>query len=95
MQFDAHLERVRLGLAGRRLLFLHDARQDAKLILDVMADLVSDHVSLGELARLIARASAELRLKVAEERGVEIDTLIARAIERTHGRLREGAGRRF
>ncbi len=55
-----------------------------------MADLVRDHIGLGEFARLAA-AAAEARLHIVEERGVEIDALVGRAIKRTHRRLREAA----
>ena len=55
-----------------------------------MTDLVGDHVGLRELAGLAAGTAAELSLQIVEERGVEIDALIVRAIERAHGRPREG-----
>ena len=66
-------------------------RQDAELVLHVMADLVGDHIGFRELAGIAARAGAELVLQIVEERRVEIDALIARAIERPHRRLREAA----
>ena len=56
-----------------------------------MADLVRNHVGLGKLAGVAVRAAAELVLQIVEERGIEIDALIARTVERPHGRLREGA----
>src|ERR1043165_1809175 len=87
LQLDAHLQAVRFGLARGSLLLLH-LRQDAELVLHVMPDLVRDHVSLRELARARADiAAAEAPLEVAEERRIEIDLLVGRAIERTHGRL--------
>ncbi len=52
------------------------ARQDAEQILDVMSDLVRDHISVGEFA-----AAAEIALHLTEERRVEIHLLVARAIE--------------
>ena len=53
----------------------------------MMADLVRDHVRLGEIAR-----RAEAALHVVEERGVEIDALVVGAIERPHRGL-AGAAR--
>src|SRR5208282_2889116 len=57
LQFDAHLQAVRLGAARRRLLLLHDARKNAELILHVMADLVGDDIGLGKLAGIAVRAA--------------------------------------
>ena len=57
-----------------------------------MADLVRDHVGAGELAGFAA-AAAEAPLQVLEERRVEIDLVVARAIERPHRALRRAAGR--
>ena len=66
--------------------------QDAEQVLHVMADLVRDHVGLRELARLAADvAAAESGRDLIEERGVEIDLLVGRAIERPHGGLRRAA----
>jgi hypothetical protein len=83
------------ALARRGLLHLRHARKNAELILHVMADLVGNHVGLGELAGVAVRTAAELVLQIVEERGIEVDALIARAVERSHGRLREGAWRRL
>src|SRR5262245_2114582 len=55
-----------------------------------MADLVRDYVSLGKLAGLAA-ASLKPLLQLLEERGVQIDPPIERAVERAHGRLRRAA----
>ena len=60
-----------------------------------MADLVGDHIGLREPARRAVRAGAELALHIVEERGVEIDALIARAVERPHRRFGKGARRRL
>ena len=62
--------------------------QDAEEVLHVVADLVRDHIGIGEIA-----AAAELLLHVVEEGHVEIDLLVDRAIERTHGGLRLAAAR--
>src|SRR3984957_14031823 len=95
LQLDAHLELVRLDLAGGGLLRLPDLRQDAKLVLHVMADLVGDHIGFGEFAGVAVRAGAELVLHVVEKRGVEIDALVERAVERPLGRFGESARRRL
>src|SRR5262249_30347969 len=60
-----------------------------------MTNFVGDHVGLGELASFVARTGAELVLQIVEERGVEIDARVARAIERAHGGAGERAGRRL
>src|SRR5262245_13016739 len=52
----------------------------------MMADLVGDHVGLCELAAFASDvAAAEALLDILKERGVEIDLLIIRTIEWTHG----------
>src|SRR6516164_3031435 len=60
-----------------------------------MADFVGDHIGFGELAGFAVRAAAKLILQIVEERGVEINALIARAIKWTHRRSRKGTGGRF
>ena len=56
-----------------------------------MADFVRDHIGFGKAARLVARAGVEFVLHVPEERHVQVDILILRAIERPHRRLRHAA----
>src|SRR5262245_59276117 len=57
-----------------------------------MPDLVRDHVGLRKLARPAADvAAAEARRDLIEERSVEVNLLIGRAIERSHGALRGSA----
>src|SRR5712691_5029593 len=92
LQLDLDLQVIRLDLADGVLTLLH-LRQDAEQILHVVTDLVGDHVSLGELARLAVVAAAEPALQVAEERRVEIDPLVVGTIERPHGGARGAAGR--
>src|SRR5580698_951504 len=60
-----------------------------------MADFVGDDIGLGELARLAVAAGAELGLHIVEERGVEINARVARAVERPHRRLRHAAAARL
>src|SRR6185295_5808110 len=74
LELDLHLEPVCVGLAHAALLRLH-LRQDAELVLHMMADLVRDHVGLRELAGR-AIAAAEAAFELAEERRVEIDFLV-------------------
>ena len=92
LQLDPHLQRLAPRLSPAALLRLLHLRQDAEQVLHVMADLVRDHIGLRELAGLAA-AAAEARLELAEERGVEIDLAVVRAIERPHRALRHAAGR--
>src|SRR5262249_60499764 len=50
-----------------------------------MADLMRDHIGLRKPARRAADvAAAETRRDLIEERGVEVDLLIGRAVERSH-----------
>src|SRR4051794_18942776 len=86
-QLDSHRELVALDLADFLLPLLH-ARQDAELVLDVVAHLVRDYVRIGEVA-----ARAEPALHLLEERQIDVDLLIERTIERPHGRLRAAAAR--
>ena len=86
-QLDAHGERI--GLAARNLpLALLDLRQDAELVLDVMADLVSDDIGISEIT-----AGPHFRRHLLEEVGVQINPAIIGAIERAHRRLRAAAAR--
>src|SRR5262249_21460533 len=94
LQLDAHLDAIGLRLVDA-LLELMRLRQDTELVLHMMADLVRDDVGLHELAGAAAGIAAmEARLDLAEERGIEIDLLVVRAIERTHGALGIAAGGR-
>ena len=95
LQLDAHLELVHLRFARCGLLRLHHARENAELVLHVMTDFVRNHISLRELAGVAVRSAAELVPKIIKERCVEIDALIAWAVERPHSRAGKGAGRRL
>ena len=51
-----------------------------------------DHIGLGKLAGVVTNlAAAKASHDLVEERGVEIDLLIGRAVERSHGALRGSA----
>ena len=56
-QFDADGELVALDLADLLLALLH-LRQDAEQVLDVVPDLVRDHIGIGEVAAGPERAAA-------------------------------------
>jgi hypothetical protein len=66
--------------------------QNAELVLDVVTNLMRNHICLRELAGLTAHiATVKTPLKVLEEARVEIDLLVNGAIERTHSGLRKSA----
>ena len=67
--------------------FLADFSLGARDFLHVVADLVSDHVSLGEFAR-----SAEPSLHFVEKAEVEINLFVAGTVKRAGSGLREAAG---
>ena len=88
LQFLAHQQAVvafhpRTALAGR----LH-LPGNAEQRLDVMTDLMGDHIGLGEVA-----CSGKAPGHLVEELQVEVDLLIARAVERADRRTGEAAGR--
>src|SRR5262245_30963749 len=91
LQLHFDLQLVGLALVEAALHLLHLGKNPEQL-LDMVAHLVGDDVGLGELARL-AVAAAEPVFQVAEERGVDVDALIAGAVERPHGGLRHAAAR--
>src|SRR4051794_10902189 len=91
LQFDLHLERIRLRLAAGLLLQARHARNDAEQVLDVMAGLMGDDVGGGEVTGGLAGAPAKTRLDLAEETGVEEDGPVGRTIEWSHRRLRPAA----
>ena len=71
LQLDANGLALRPGASARVL-------QQTELVLDVVAVLVGDHVTLGEWSALRAEAGAQL----VEEARVEVDPPVLRAIER-------------
>src|SRR4051812_66695 len=74
LQLDPHLELVRTRPILSLLSLLH-LRENTEEILNVMTDLVRDHISFGKLTGLAATAVESL-LELAEERSVQIKTLI-------------------
>ncbi len=57
-------------------------------VLDMMAEFMRDHIILREIA-----LGAEAVGQFVEEAGVQIDSLVGRAVERPHRRLRRAAAR--
>ena len=91
MQLHSHLQTIRLGLPHCTLLLLH-LWQQSELVLKVVADLVSNHIGLRELAGLAADvATTEAPLKVLKEACIEVDLSVVRTIEGTHCGLRKPA----
>jgi hypothetical protein len=86
LELHAHLQQVRVTLAGALLRLLHLFR-NAQLMLHVMTDFVRNDIGLGKIARC-----SEARLQVAVETEIEIDPLVARTVERPHGGLTGAAG---
>ena len=84
LQLDPNLELIPVDGIHAALCVLH-LGQDSKQILQVVADLVRDNLGLGELTALASDiATAETPLEILKERGVEINLLIVRAVERAH-----------
>src|SRR5438874_902726 len=77
----------RVGLRPATPALGHHAIRDPELLLDVMADLVGDHVRLREIA-----GGTEPLAPRAEEVQVEIDLLVWRTVERPGGGSGDAAG---
>src|SRR5262249_30891898 len=93
LQLNSNLDLITLSRIHTALRLLYP-RYDAKQILHVVADLVRDHIGLGELAALASDiAATETPLEILKECGVEIDLLVVRTVERTHGGLGKPACR--
>jgi hypothetical protein len=87
LQFEPNRQGIRFPLAGtalQRLNFPHDTEK----ILHMMADLVSDHVSLSEVTRRL-KALAQFPV----ESKIDIDFLIFSAVKRARRRLAKSTGR--
>ena len=87
LELEPNRELVRFGWI--RLRELSHARVRAEQVLDVVAELVREHVGLREIP-----TCAQALLQLLEESEVEIDLLILRTVERPGGRLREAAAAR-
>ncbi|KVK58262.1 hypothetical protein L906_08765 [Agrobacterium sp. TS45] len=79
LKLDTHRHLVGIHLA-HRLAAAVELRQNAGQVLDVVAHLMRNHISLREIA-----GRAETLVQFLEEAGVEIDLAVARAIERAAG----------
>ena len=87
LQLEPHRE-LRWPDPGPACCSLLDLAADAEQVLHVVADLVGDHVGLGEVA---GRAEAVAQLLVEAE--VDVDLLVGRAVERPHRGLRRSRSR--
>ena len=87
LQLDAHRKLVGIGLPHRPA-HLVELGQDADEVLHVMPDLVRDHIGLGEITR-----GVELPFELVVEGEVDIDLVVARAVERPRRHAGEPAGR--
>jgi len=63
------------------------AAEVAGELLHMVADLMRDHVRLGEIARRVKAV-----LQIAIEREIHVELLVVRAVERAHRRLSHAAG---
>ena len=86
LEFHPHREFVVVAIREPAAHRLHLVA-DAELVLDVVADLVGDHVGLGKLAR-----RAELPLQLVIEREVDVDLLVHGAVEGPRRGARHAAG---
>ncbi len=86
LQFEPHRQLVALALRQALAGLLHLAR-DAQQVLHMMADFVRDHVGLGEIAR-----RTEAPAQFVEERHIQIELAVGRAIERSHLGLPHATG---
>ncbi len=77
----AHRELVVLG-CGKPVLGLPQLAFDTKLLVNVVAHLMGDHIGLGEIA-----GCSELLPQPALESEVDVHLLIVGAIKRSHGGL--------
>src|SRR5262245_4939394 len=86
LQLQCH--RIAIGLRTASSLFLSTANPVAgtEQLLNVMAHLMRDHISLGEIPR-----RAEAVRELVEELQIQIDAIVARTIERPHCRLSQAA----
>ena len=83
LQLQPHLQLIFLCIPQHLLFRPLHLLEGTFQVLDVMADLVRQHIGLGEIAR-----RTMLVLHILEEAKVDIDLLIFRAVERPHA----GAG---
>ena len=87
LQFHPNRERIHLHLGNLAPPAVHLVG-DAHQVLHMVAHLVGDDIGLGEVA-----GRAQVALQGVVERQVDVDLLVARAVERPHGGLAGAAGR--
>ena len=78
LELKPDTDRVRLGLADT-VHFLVGLPERAQKILDVMTDLMGDHVGVGQVA-----VRSDLPLHRGEEAEVDIDALVGGTVERPY-----------
>ena len=80
LQFEAHAHFVRFGCVAAILRhLLVRLTQNAEFVLHMVAHLVGDDVGVGKVA-----VGPKLLAHAAEERQVDVQALVGRAVERTH-----------
>src|SRR6267143_644328 len=86
LQFHTH----RKGVARARILSLQTANLsfNSEQVLDVMSELMGQHIGLGKFA-----GGTETLFQLVVKSEVDVDLLVARAVERPGGRLRLSASR--
>src|SRR4051794_3016264 len=82
LQFQAHRKGLSALLSSPLLSALHLVG-DAKLVLHVMPHFMGDYIGLGGVSRRV-----KTPLQFLEELEIQVNVLVARAIERTNRRLR-------
>jgi hypothetical protein len=93
LQLNPDLKCIGVGLFDSLLCLLY-LRQDAKLVLHVMPDFVSDYIGLRKLAGFASDVTtAETLLKVSKKACVEVHFLVDWAVEWAHRSLGESAAR--
>ena len=81
LEFNAHAHAVGVGLGHLGHLAMGLA-EGAKQVLHMVAHLMGDDIGIGEIP-----VGAELLPHRGEEAEVDVEFLVGRAVERTHGRL--------
>ena len=85
LQFHSHRQRIRIAAAAL-LLGLRDLTIHAKQVLDVVPDLVCDHIGLGEVAR-----RTETLIQFAEETAMIVTQVTIRVVQLAQDFMSVGA----
>ncbi len=87
LQLHSYLKSIAFALPELALRTIHLGQRPLK-ILDMMPDFMGDHIGLCEITRC-----AEALLELVEEVRIEVNLLVERAVEWTHGGLGGAAAR--